>query len=791
MAKSSLCRVGGMLSMFILAAALATSAQTVLTMVNFDSNNGQNPYASLIQAHDGNFYGTTYAGGNNNMGTVFTLTPWGTMTVLFHFTNFCSGAHPYAPLLQASDGNFYGTASQGGSSAIGTVFKITPHGTMTCLHSFSGGDGANPMGALIEGSDGALYGTTAAGGNPVPSNGAPSRSGQTSPFTLAQGAGTVFKITTTGTFTTVYSFCSLPLCNDGVNPLTALVQGSDGKLYGTTHSGGPGAEGVVFQLATDGSSFAVLHGFGGGDDDGAAPAAPLIFGHDGTLYGTTESGGPDDDGVIFNVSIAGVFTQLFSFDGSGGASPDAGLLLASDGNLYGTTSQGGGNDAGTIFRISAAGTNFELLYTFGSVYGMNPRAALIQAVNGSFYGTAGGGGTLAMGTIFNMGPMPQQFVAVSPCRLVDSRTDHTPLDGGVARTFDLRTLALINNCASLVQANSYALNVTLVPHDGPVSFVTLWPAGSTMPTASTMNSYNGQVKANAAIVPGGVAGAISVYATDTTDIILDLSGYFTEAAGLPTLQVAQTLQFYPMAPCRVVDTRGSDGAFGGPHLTGNVPRQFPIMTSTCFAGADPPSAYSFNVTVVPHQLNQPLAYLTLWPSGEDQPNVSTLNNPLGTAVANAAIVPAGTGADGAIRVYAYNDTDLIIDVNGYFAAPGRGGLSFYPGMPCRSIDTRASSGPFAGPIIAKVMETVCTPPVSPGAFVANTTVVPNGSLGYLTLWPDGTDLPVVSTLNSYNGIVTSNLAIVPNLDGSIDAFAAGSTNLVLDLSGYFAAAPID
>jgi hypothetical protein len=118
-------------------------------------------------------------------------------------------------------------------------------------------------------------------------------------------------------------------------------------------------------------------------------------------------------------------------------------------------------------------------------------------------------------------------------------------------------------------------------------------------------------------------------------------------------------------------------------------------------------------------------------------------------------------------------------------------LSFYPAMPCRTIDTRQSAGPFTGPTIAKVMDTVCAPPVSPGAFVGNATVVPNGSLGYLTLWPDGTDQPVVSTLNSYNGMVTSNLAIVPNLNGSIDAFAAGSTNLILDLSGYFAAALID
>jgi uncharacterized repeat protein (TIGR03803 family) len=422
------------------------------------------------------------------------------------------------------------------------------------------------------------------------------------------------------------------------------------------------------------------------------------------LYGTTEAGGAGDSGVIFRLSTAGVFTRLFSFNGVNGAAPVAALLLATDGHFYGTTNRGGANNAGTIFRVNPIGTTFDLLQSLGGVNGANPRGALIQAFNGSFYGTAATGGTLAMGTIFNMGPMPQQFVAVSPCRLVDTRTGDTPLEGGSARTFDLRTWAQVNNCASLESANSYALNVTLVPRDGPVSYVTLWPAGSTMPVASTMNSYNGQIKANAAIIPGGVDGAISIYATHTTDIILDLSGYFTEQT-LMTLEPSSYLQFYPLAPCRVVDTRGTVGVLGGPHLTGNVPRQFPIMTSACFADVNPPTAYSFNVTVVPHEPNQPMAYLTLWPSGEAQPNVSTLNNPLATAVANA-------------------------------------------------------------------------------------TVVPNPSLGYLTLWPDDTEQPLVSTLNSYNGVVTSNMAIVPSRNGSIDAFAAGSTNFILDLTGYFASTSV-
>jgi uncharacterized repeat protein (TIGR03803 family) len=763
MARSNSWKVVGIVSAFVLAATLAASAQVFSSMTNFNSNNGRSPMAPLIQASDGYFYGTTQRGGVWNQGVVFKIAPWDhNVTVLHSFTGAApEGGQPLAGLVQGNDGNFYGTTSLCLTGCFGTVFKITPDGNLTTLHGFSFGDGASPQATLIQGVDGALYGTTWSGGS---NNCGP------------QHCGTIFRVTTDGsTFTALFSFSA----HNGSHPQAAMLQGSDGTLYGTTWSGGVG-NGVVYKINPDGTAYSVVYSFDG--INGAHPAAPLVWGPDGKLYGTTANGGAYRQGVVFAITPGLSFTKLYDCDIFDGANPNGALLVGIDGNLYGTTSNGGAHGAGSIFRIAPSGNSFVDLYDFTGIDGAAPKGALIQAVNGSFYGTASAGGTLNMGTVFSISPMAQKFVPVTSCRLLDTRTSN-PIPAQTTVTLDLKQLAQINACDSPTNAQSYALNLTIVPRNGPVGFVTLWPAGSNMPVASTTNAYNGEIKANAAIVPAGVDGNISVYASNTTDIILDYSGFFTEQDSSGT-----GLDFYSMTPCRVLDTRTSNGPLGGPNLTGNVPRQFPMMASACFAGLTPPIAYSLNVTVVPHQPNQPMYFMTLWPSDQNRPNVSTLNNPLATAVANAAIVPAGAGADGAIEAYASNDTDLIIDVNGYFASPATGGLQFYPAMPCRSLDTRKTSGAFSGATTADTMQTVCTPPISPGAFVYNATVVPNGPLGYLTLWPDSIEKPWVSTLNAYTGSVTSNMAIVPNLNGAVDAFAAGSTNLVLDLNGYFAPA---
>jgi hypothetical protein len=209
-------------------------------------------------------------------------------------------------------------------------------------------------------------------------------------------------------------------------------------------------------------------------------------------------------------------------------------------------------------------------------------------------------------------------------------------------------------------------------------------------------------------------------------------------------------------------------------------RDFPVQSSACGIPSTA-QAYSLNFTVVPQQ---GLDYLTVWPTGMTQPVVSTLNSPTGTITANAAIVPAGTGGD--ISAYVTESTDLVADINGYFAPAGKGGLSLYPIAPCRVLDTRNSSGGFQGELTVGVVGAPCAVPTSAKSYVLNATVVPQGLLGYLTLWPDGRPWPVVSTLNALDGTITSNMAIVPTLNGFVDAFTTNTTDLILDMFSYFA-----
>jgi len=375
---------------------------------------------------------------------------------------------------------------------------------------------------------------------------------------------------------------------------------------------------------------------------------------------------------------------------------------------------------------------------------------------------------------------PLQFVAVPPCRLVDTRQQYGgggPIQGGTTATFNLPQLAQAAGCADLSLATAYSLNPAVVP-PGPLGYLTIWPTGEDQPVVSTLNSLDGRVKANAAIVAGGYQGAISVFASNTTDLVLDIDGYFT-----PPSQ--STLAFYTLPPCRVADTRDPNqpAGLGPPFMPGGQARDFPILKSNCQI-PNTAQAYSFNVTAVPHV---PLGYLTVWPAGQPQPLVSTLNAPTGTTTANAAIVPAGTGGD--VDVYPSNNIDLVIDINGYFAAPGgQNQLSLYPAAPCRILDTRqvGNGQPFVGELTVDVVNSACGPAATAQAYVFNATVVPSGPLGYLTLWPDGVQQPLVATLNAVDGAVTSNMAIVPTNNGLIDAYASNLTQLILDISSYFA-----
>jgi Chitobiase/beta-hexosaminidase C-terminal domain len=367
-----------------------------------------------------------------------------------------------------------------------------------------------------------------------------------------------------------------------------------------------------------------------------------------------------------------------------------------------------------------------------------------------------------------------QFIPVTPCRIADTRNPTGAFGGPELAAASTRTFNIPQSACSIPStAVAYSLNATVVPN-AALGYLTVFPAGVAQPLVSTLNS-DGRVKANATITPAGTNGGVSVYASNNTQFILDIDGYFVPAGAS-----ASGLEFYPVTPCRVADTRNASGPLGGPTMATNTSRAFPVQSSACSIPSTA-RAYSLNVTAVPHQ---GLGYLSAWPTGEAQPLVSTLNAPTGAVTANAAIVPAGTSGD--VSIYVSNDSDVILDINGYFAAPATGGLSLYTVTPCRVIDTRNGAGAFSGVLTVPVKTSACDAPAAAQAYVLNATVVPSVDLGYLSLWPAGEAQPVVSTLNASDGVITSNMAIVPTNNRSIDAYASNTTQLILDISSYFA-----
>jgi hypothetical protein len=386
-----------------------------------------------------------------------------------------------------------------------------------------------------------------------------------------------------------------------------------------------------------------------------------------------------------------------------------------------------------------------------------------------------GGGSCAMG--FNsQTPTGLTFVPVTPCRVADTRLTPGPFGAPFLAANSTRGFTIpSSSCNIPATAQAYSVNATVVPH-GPLGFLTVFPCGQTLPLASTLNAIDGRVKAAAAIVPAGTNGDLCFFATNDTELVLDINGYFVPNSG-PT-----ALAFFPVTPCRLVDTRLAAGSLGGPAIAGNTARTFPILSGPCNLPATA-QAYSMNFTAVPQG---PLGFLTTWPAGQPQPLVSTLNANLGGVTANSAVVPAG--ANGDISVFVSNPSDVVIDVNGYFAPPAAGGLSLYPLTPCRVLDTRNAPGSptFNGSLDVSVMLSGCGAPATAQSYVLNATVVPPAPFGFLTLWPQGTPRPLVSTLNAVDGAITSNMAIVPTTNGLISGFGSQSVHLILDMSGYFA-----
>jgi uncharacterized repeat protein (TIGR03803 family) len=372
-------RVWGLCGALVFALAIAVQAQTYSDIYNFGDVNkdaGFPLWSGIIaQGRDGNLYTTTPYGGTNNVGAAVKITPSGQETVLYNFNNSDSDeAFPFSGLSLGIDGNLYGATIGSLDSSMGKVFKITPNGQITFLHTFKYAEGYHPFAPPIQASDGNLYGTTSLGG--------------------ANGKGTVYKITLSGQFGTIGSFNY----TNGYYSNAPLVEGTDGNFYGTTWEGGSSGVGTVFQVTSKGK-ITTIHNFTW--YDGAYPRAPLVQASDGNLYGVADGGGANAYGTVFKVTTKKKFTLLHSFSPSDGEYSSAGLVQGTDGNLYGVTSQSGSNSYGTIYRITTSG-NFSVIHNFDYTHGSQPMVTLMQHTVGPIYGNTDNGGPHGYGTFFSL-----------------------------------------------------------------------------------------------------------------------------------------------------------------------------------------------------------------------------------------------------------------------------------------------------------------------------------------------------------------------------------------------------
>jgi MYXO-CTERM domain-containing protein len=370
-------------------------AATLTTLASFGGPDGANPNGGLARDAQGNLYGTTSAGGAGAQGTVFELAAGSpTITALASF----AGAQgvPNGGLARDAQGNLYGTAQFAGARfQDGGVFALAAGSTtITTLALFTGANGANPQSGPVLDAQGNLYGTTFAGGS--------------------KGVGTVFELPSGGSAITTLATFNGP---DGALPVGGLVRDAQGNLYGTTSGGGPTfvsptspGPGTVFELAAGSGAVTTLATFNGAN--GASPQAGVVRDAQGNLYGTTNLGGANNLGTVFEVVAgSGAVTTLASFAGANGANPLGGLVLDAQGNLYGTTSSGGANNLGTIFEVVAGSGTITTLASFDGANGSRPVGDLLLDAQGNLYGVTRNGGASNRGTIFVLSvPEPPSLV---------------------------------------------------------------------------------------------------------------------------------------------------------------------------------------------------------------------------------------------------------------------------------------------------------------------------------------------------------------------------------------------
>lgn len=446
-----------------------TGVETLI--YNFLPTDGNDCYPGLTLGSDGNFYGVCYTGGANNSGAVYKTTPSGTFTLLHSFTGTGGeGAQPDAPPVQGKDGNYYGTTQVGGGSGFGTIYKVTPSGTFTTIHSFSGPDGQQPIPGLVLGNSGSLYGAAIAGGS--------------------IGCGTIFQVNSAGTLTVLHNFT----CTDGAFPLGVLIQGKDGNFYGTTEEGGTNGIGVVYKMTPSGS-LTVLHNFVQ-TTDGELPQVGLVQGTDGNLYGVSFGAGPNNLGTIFKVTTKGVFSVVYSFDGSVAENPASALLQHTNGLLYGDTTNGGTSHAGIVYSFNRGAVPFCSLQTASGKIG-------------AMIGVFGQGFTSS--SVAEFGGVSAAKVTLTGSTFLTATVPGGALTGSVTVTTGSTTLTCKQTFKVTPMLKSFS------PPAGPVgTTVTITGAGLTQASKVTFNgtsaafTVNSDAQVTATVPTGATTGKIGV-----------------------------------------------------------------------------------------------------------------------------------------------------------------------------------------------------------------------------------------------------------------------------------------
>jgi len=494
-------------------AAVPLQAQTYTDLHDFDCNvEGCQPsYPQILaQGRDGNLYGTTNAGGTSGMGTVFKMTPSGIITTLHNFSG-ADGWNPSGGLVLGTDGNFYGTTNIGGANDLGTVFKITPAGVLTTLYSFTGAaDGANPLGGIVLGKNGSFYGATC-GFNP--------------PWTL-------YSITPAGKFKVINS--SYPACAD-----SGLSLGIDGNLYGESSAGGVTGRGAPFRVTAAGAVM-ILYSFD--YTHGANPFSPVVQGNDGLIYGTTSAGGSTGAGTVFKLTIGGKITLLHEFKPSGGDDGDgpfAGLVAASDGNFYGAAEgpNSGLYPDGDLFSATSGGS-YSPLYAFDSTHGTLPQATPMQHTNGKIYGVTTRGGAPEGGVFYSLDNHLPPFVYLVTMWGTAGQTVEI-----LGQGFNTATGVKFGSGLASFTVVSDSYMTAVVPADGTTGFVAVTSPSGTLtsnrkfnvvPVISSIAPTSGPVGTQVTITGTGLTGTTKVTFGGVKAITFSVNSGTQITATLPT-----------------------------------------------------------------------------------------------------------------------------------------------------------------------------------------------------------------------------------------------------------------